>query len=183
MKKILILFTAITAFTFLPALQQNAAAEDGAEKTEYRAETGININNGLYFGGGWDPGANGGSVNLIFSREKDRLLLGAGMELGMGYTGFNLLFPLEAGLIILNGENLQISGGAALMPGIIMSRPLPYFLFAAEVHAQLLWFVSDSLSLEFSAGPRFTLSPGYSSNLAELEMIDLVTGIAAGFRL
>jgi hypothetical protein len=74
---------------------------------------------------------------------------------------------------------LSFSANLDLMPGVILARPVPWFLIAGEVSVEAIWSVSSRFSLALSAGPRYTTSPGYSRAVAPLETIDLTVGVSA----
>ncbi|MBI9105927.1 MAG: hypothetical protein JEZ04_04230 [Spirochaetales bacterium] len=178
MKKIMLILIILSVTASLPCLTSPLAAAE-----TWTARTGLNGTPGLVFNRTWDPGFNGTAMTFTLQHQSDALIFEAGVEAGYSYTGLNLLFPIQAGLIIIEGKTLQFSVTAALMPGLIISRPAPYFLMAAELAARLTWAVNPGFNLSLSAGPRYTTSPDYSAAVAPLELIDLTIGLAAGFVL
>lgn len=169
MKKILTLLIIIVSAASLYA------------EASWNINTGINYTGGLLYNSSWDPAYNGNALTVTLSRENESLLLEGGMEAGFNYTGVNLLFPLRAGVELTGNDTLMLSALTSVMPGMIMSRPTPYFLFAAELAARLRWQITPGFSLAMTLGPRYTTSPGYSSAIAELSMIDLTLGFSTGF--
>jgi hypothetical protein len=145
--------------------------------------TGLNFTPGLVFNRAWDPGYNGTASSTSVEYQNDDYFLGCGIEAGYNFTGFNLLFPVLAGLTIAGDEIIQFAAYASVMPGMILSRPFPYFLMAAELGARLTWAVNQDFNLLLSAGPRYTASPDYSTEVAPLEFIDLSLGLSASFRI
>lgn len=178
MKTMLLVIIIFTAAASNPRLTPSLAAVE-----IWTVRTGLNFTPGFVFNRSWVPGYNGTAITISLARQSDAILLEAGIEAGASYTGLNLLFPLQAGLTIADSEALQLSATAALMPGLILSRPAPYFLIAAELAARLTWAVTPNFNLSFSAGPRYTTSPDYSAAVAPLELIDVTLGLTAGFVL
>lgn len=177
MKRILLITIIIAAAAVIPNLQPSASAEE-----TWTIRTGLNFTPGLVYNRSWDPGYNGTAMTLSLGWQNKDILLEAGAEAGYSYTGFSLLFPLQAGLNLAESENLKLSAIAAVMPGLILSRPSPYFLIAAELAARLTWKASPGFNLALSAGPRYTTSITYSSAVAPLELIDLTIGLTAEFK-
>ena len=168
MKKLIpVIFLLISAFT-LPAAEPSWAVR-----------TGINLTPGLVYNRTWEPGYNGSAATAMLLRYIGLFILGAGFEVGYNYTGFNVLFPLRAGVTVTGGDSLTLSANLDMMPGLILGRPASYVLFAAEVSAEASWQVSRRLAFSLSAGPRYTVSPGYSEAVSPLELVDMTMGIAA----
>jgi len=178
MKRILVVIIIFAAAASLPFLLPSAAADE-----TWTLHTGLNFAPGLVYNRSWDPGYSGSALTIMLTRQSGNLIIGAGAEAGYSYTGLNLLFPLQAGLNLAGSEKLNLTAFAVLLPGLILSRPSPYFLFSAELAARLSWAVTPGFSLSLSAGPRYTISPQYSTLVAPLELIDLTIGFAAGFRM
>ena len=178
MKRFFLVITILTAAAALPPLLPNLPAEG-----TWSLSTGLNFTPALVYNRSWDPGYSGSALTMTLTHQSGTLLLGAGAEAGYSYTGINLLFLLQAGLILAEDDKLQFSAAAALMPGLILSRPSPFFLFAAELTARLKWKISPVFSLSLITGPRYTWSPDYSAKVAPLESIDLSIGLIAGFVL
>ncbi|HAK44755.1 MAG TPA: hypothetical protein DCO79_02380 [Spirochaeta sp.] len=160
-----------------------AASVSLAAEDSFWLNTGLNFFPGLIYDRNWDPGYSSSAASISLAAEKDSFVFEAGLETGYSDKGFNLLLPLKAGMIISHSEKLNISSFASVMPGLMLNRPSPFFLFAAELAAKISWLVSDDFTLSFSIGPRYTTSPDYSREVAPLEMIDLNIGISSGFRL
>ncbi|MBN2050629.1 MAG: hypothetical protein JW760_09310 [Spirochaetales bacterium] len=156
-----------------------AAASLPAEKTAWAFRTGINLTPGLVYNRVWDPGYNGSALTVMSLRQNGGFILGGGIEAGYNYTGFNLHFPLRAGLTVAGGDSLTLSANLDLMPGLILGIPASYFLFALEASMEAVWQVSPCLGISLSAGPRYTVSPGYGEAVSPLEFIDLTVGLAA----
>jgi hypothetical protein len=177
MKRILI-FILIFAACTTPAYTQPSESH-----ADWSIRTGVNLSPGLVYNRSWEPGYTGTALYLMLLRQSGGLILGAGVEAGLNYTGLNLLFPLRAGFAALERRSLGLSVNVVIMPGLILSRPDPFFLFAAELSAVAAWEISPRFSLAFTAGPRYTLSPGYTETVSPLELLDLTLGFAAGFGL
>lgn len=153
-----------------------------AAEPVWTVRTGINLTPGLVYNRTWEPGYNGSAAAVMLLRQSARRILGAGIEAGYNYTGFNLLFPLRAGMVLGEGELFSFSANLDLMPGLILGRPSPYLLLAAEMSAEAAWKVSSRFALSLSAGPRYTVSPAYSEAVSPLELVDLTIGITAVVR-
>lgn len=153
-----------------------------AAEPSWTARTGINLTPGLVYNRAWDPGYTGSAAGAMLLRHGGLFILGAGIEVGYNYTGFSLLFPFRSGMVLAEGDVLSFSANIDLMPGLILGKPASYFLFAAETSAEVSWKVSPRLALSLSAGPRYTISPGYSEAVSPLELVDLTVGLAAVVR-
>jgi len=138
-KLMLVIFLLVTAFA-LPAAEP-----------VWAVRTGINLTPGLDYNRAWEPWYNGSAVTGMLLRQSGLFIMGAGIEAGYNYIGFNMLFPLRAGVMLAGGEVFSISAKVDLMPGLILGRPSSYFLFAAEISAEASWKVSRRLSLSLSA--------------------------------
>ena len=184
MKKHLLIIIIFTATAFIPGFQQNAAADNDVYNEEkYYLNSGLNIMPGILFNKEWEPGYSGTAAYLNIMREGGTIFLGSGLEAGSNYSGLNLLVPIQAGMILSGNEVLQLSTSAALMPGIILSRPLPYFLFAAKINLNINWYLNDRFRINFFTGPLYSVSPVYSRTLAPLEMLVLDFELGTGFNL
>lgn len=178
LKRILLVLIILAATASLPGVLPDLYADDA-----WTVRTGLNFTPGLAFNRNWDPGYNGTAGTLFLAYQNNDLIFEGGIETGYSYTGLNLLFPLQIGIILAGGEILQLSTTAAILPGLILSRPVPYFLIAAELSARLSWAVNQDFSLSLSAGPRYTTSPAYTATVARLELFDLTIGLTASFGL
>lgn len=167
---------------FIVILIFTASAGLSAADT-WSIETGLNFKPGLFYNRHWDPGNSGSAASLSIETQNDKLILSAGAELGYSYTGFDLLLPISAGIVLIDTQALKFSTQTSLMPGLILSRPQPCFLFAAEINAKLRWHINTDFSLALSAGPRYTMSPGYSETVAPHNLLDMNIGMTAGFRI
>lgn len=155
----------------------------GAAVHAWELHAGLNFMPGLVYGGKWEPGYSGSAMTVMLTYRDNGFLLGAGVEGGYGYSGFTVLFPLKGGVRIAGSDRLALYAAAAVLPGMIMSRPVPWFLFAADLSAELIWTLTPAFGLSFSAGPRYSISPGYSRAVAPYEMLDIRIGISAVFGL
>lgn len=178
MKRILLTIFVLTAAASIPRLTPSLSASQ-----TWTLQPGLNFTPGLVFNRSWDPGYSSTAVTISLSHQHDSILMEAGVEAMLSYTGLNLLFPLQTGLVIADTKTIQFSTAVAFIPGIILSRPASYLLIAVELNARLTWSVTPKFSLSLSAGPRYTTSPEYSTVIAPLELIDITIGIRAGFRL
>lgn len=107
----------------------------------------------------------GGSGSLGFtagaSAAVGSLAASAGVELGTGLAGWQLLVPLRAG-VRLGRAPFVVDLLAEAAPGVELTRPI---LFAAGfgVAATAAWYVAPSFALTASAGGRYTLVPSYAA--------------------
>lgn len=152
-----------------------------AGETEIAIRTGLNATPGLFYNRSWDPGYNGTALTLSGAVYHKRFLWEAGLESGYSYAGLHLLIPVSAGFTFYRRGAFRGTALFSLMPGMLLNRPTPYFLFAAEMALRIGWRVSDWFVLSLSGGPRFTASPDYSARVAPLELLDLTAGLQAEF--
>ena len=177
MKRVITLIIVLVLFGALPRPGQATGLED---KPSLRA--GLNFTPGLYYNSTLDPVYNGSAAFVAVSGRYGPFLLGAGVETGYSYSGLHVLFPLEAGLSLAGRESsLELSSHAAVMPGLMLNRPAPFFLMAVELSLRLGWAVGPRFGLSLSAGPRYTVSPAYGGDVAPLSLLDLTIGCAAEF--
>ena len=160
-----------------------AGAQPANAEASWSIRTGVNLYPGLFYNRGWEPGYSGSAAFVTAARTSGPLMFEAGAEAGYSFTGFNLLFPLRAGYDLLNSGIFSLAAEAAVLPGMILSRPSPYFLFAVEAGAKIGWRISEGFNLSLYLGPRYSFSPGYSSTVSRLETIDLNIACGAGFNL
>ncbi|MBN2657014.1 MAG: hypothetical protein JXR86_08130 [Spirochaetales bacterium] len=149
---------------------------DGKE-IDWQLSTGLTFMPGLLYADQWDPGYSGTAFTFLVSGEYEKITISSGLEAGITYAGITLLFPLKGSFLIARGKSLDFSLQAALMPGMIMARPTPYFLFAGEITGELKWHFGSRSSLAFTVGPRYTSSPSYSASVAPYSLLDIVCGV------
>ena len=186
MKRLIMLLLTAAAILSFPALLPQAEAEIGTSaenghREEFLLRTGINLTPGLFYNWSWDPAYSGSAASVSLFYDTGSLRFGAGIEAGYSCTGLNLLFPLQAEALIAGDEMISLSAYASVLPGMIMTRPAPYFLLAVEAGGRLAWRNEDGFELSLLAAPRFTWSPDYSALVAPLQLLDLNIGIRAGF--
>lgn len=167
MKKVFLLLSLVTLTILIHA------------ESTWSLRTGVNISPGLLYNSKWDPGYNGNSLSIIGLWNTGPFVFGAGLEGGFNYTGFHLLMPLHAGITAIKKEALSLLCNIELLPGLLLTRPAPYFLISAGISAEIVWRISSGFALSLSGGPRYTLSPDYSATVAPLETLDIHSGINA----
>lgn len=166
----------------LLALLSSPGAE-AQEASSWTLTTALHATPGLFYNRRWDPLYNGNALVIALTRDSSSLEWGFGAEMGFSYAGWHLLFPLKGGIELFHHGRLSVSAEGTLLPGLLLLRPAPHFLIAAELTGRLQWQITEGWDLSLYAGPRYTTSPGYSRYIAPLELIDLTLGIASGFRL
>lgn len=183
MKKVFFTALIVIALTAVSLPASPASALSNTNDHAWQLNAGLHFMPGLLYNRQWEPGYSGSAISVMLTYHKRGFLLSAGVEGGYGYTGFTVLFPLKGGVRIAGNDHIAFFAAATILPGMIMNRPAPWFLFAADLAAELTWQLTSGFGLTFSAGPRYTLSPGYGDAVAAYELLDIRAGIAAVFGL
>jgi hypothetical protein len=181
MKRTLFAVCILAAAIGVPLMASPGTASSDPAGHAWQLNAGLNFMPGLVYNRKWEPGYSGSAMTVTLTYKEKNFVFGAGLEAGYGYTGFTVLFPLKGGVRIAGNDHLALYAAAAILPGMILARPAPWFLFAADLSSELTSSLTPDFGLTLSAGPRYTISPGYSKAVAPLEMLDIRIGVAAAF--
>jgi hypothetical protein len=115
----------------------------------------------LLASGGSGYGVSSLGISAGASAAMGPLAAGAGVELGTGLLGWQLLVPLRAG-VRLGSAPFVVDLLAGAAPGVQLTRPI---LFAAGfgVTAAAAWYISPAFALTASVEGRYTLVPAYAA--------------------
>lgn len=146
---------------------------------DWELAAGIRLSPGLAFAGTWDTEYAGSGASLLLSRNLALLSLSAGIETGYTHAGWETFLPLGAGFTFARAAPMAFGIEAFIMPGILLSRPSPYFLIAGEAAFKIDWRVAEKLAFSLSSGLRLTVNPGYEASVGPYESLDLPIRFAA----
>jgi hypothetical protein len=147
-------------------------------------DIGVSPQLGVAFASSPDVGISGAALEAALLVSSGPLQGEAGVEAGASPIGWQVLFPLRAGISLpLAPFSLDILAEAA--PGLALFRPSPLLMVAAGALARAAWEILPGFALYLSVGARWTLCPAYGDFTGvAYSSIDLpaVIGVRWAFR-
>ncbi len=113
------------------------------------------------YAGSWDPAYQGTSIALSYAHDLKNFKLEVGLEAGIDLSGSQALVSLGAALPLSHNRPWEWRAGAALLAGLVLSRPHTGPILGLEAESRLRCELGPRLSLEGGLGFRWTayLSP------------------------
>ncbi|MDC7125607.1 MAG: hypothetical protein PQJ46_08560 [Spirochaetales bacterium] len=171
----------IKATIFILFIICSSIAAESQNKQSLMIETGLNFRPGLFYNWNWEPGYNGSAITASLNYQNNKFIMGGGLEAGYSYLGFDIFVPIKTGFVIAETEKIEFLIQAVILPGLLLTRPYPYFMIGIETSASLKWNINDKISFSLFAGPRYTAIPVYSINVAPENELGLNAGVSSTF--
>jgi len=137
------------------------AAPSVPQAAHFSLSAAITPQMGLLFAGAFDPGFSAAGLELSGSLERGPFRFEAGSEAGLSPIGWELLFPLRAG-IRLGAGPLAFEALLEAAPGMALTRPV-LFMAGFGAAGRAVWSIAPSFSLFASIGARWSICPAYGA--------------------
>jgi len=157
-----------------------AHAADTAGAPRLAVDIGVVPRVGVLYAGALDPGMAGLGLAAGAGAAFGLFVVDAGVEASSAPLGWQVLFPVRAGVRLSRGTvEVDVLGEGA--PGVALTRPV---LFAAALGAvvRVAWNVAPGFALTASVGARYTVVPGYAA-FAAADASTLDIPLSLGVRL
>ena len=140
---------------------------------------GLSPQTGIAYAAGLDPGLSGLALEAMGQISLDGLVAELGVESGTSPLGWQMLFPLRAGLRW--GESaFHATAALEVSPGLSLTRPA-LFMLGLGGAARIDWRLAPRFGLYAGIGLRITLCPAYR-NFTGIAYQSLDIPLALGVR-